>query len=103
MVLDRYKSFQVLVGCWMMFFFLVVKVFDKLGSATVLVTFGHVLVLRRGAFVGPPTAFRRTGTNIPWVSLLGPTGVLPIPKQDGIGKQSANPCVVVLCFTLICN
>ena len=41
MVLDRFKSFQALVGCWMMFcFFLVVKVFDKLGSATVLVTFG---------------------------------------------------------------
>ena len=54
LVSNRFKSFQ---GCCRLLddvlFFLVVKVFDKLGSATVLVTFGHVVVLRREAFVGP--------------------------------------------------
>ena len=28
-----------------------------------------------GAFVGPPTTFRRIGPSVPWVSLPGPTGV----------------------------
>ena len=29
-----------------------------------------------GALIGPPTAFRRHGPSVPWVSLPGPTGVM---------------------------
>ena len=32
-----------------------------------------------GALIGPPTAFRRNGTSVPWVSLPGPTGVMTHP------------------------
>ena len=33
----------------------------------------------RGALIGPPTAFRRHGSSVPWVSLPGPTGVVTHP------------------------
>ena len=32
------------------------------------------------ALFGPPTAFRRNGPSVPWVSLPGPTGVMTHPK-----------------------
>ena len=34
----------------------------------------------RGACLGPPTAFLRRGTGVPWVSLPGPTSV---PQSPG--------------------
>ena len=37
-----------------------------------------------GALIGPPTAFRRSGPSVLWVSLPGPTGVM-------MSHQSANP------------
>ena len=46
--------------------------------------------------VGPPTASRCNGPRVPWVSLPGPTGVPPMPKQDGIGSR-APTLVVALC------
>ena len=33
-----------------------------------------------GALIGPPTAFRRNGPHVPWVSLPGPTGVTTHPR-----------------------
>ena len=32
-----------------------------------------------GALIGPPTAFRRNGPSVQWVSLSGPTGVMTHP------------------------
>ena len=32
-----------------------------------------------GALIGPPTAFRRNGPSVLWVSLPGPTGVMTHP------------------------
>ena len=43
----------------------------------------------RGVAVGPPTAFLRRGTSVPWVSLPGPTGV---PQSPLCGKA---PTLVV--------
>ena len=34
-----------------------------------------------GVGVGPPTAFRRNGPSVPWVSLPGPTGVMTHPGR----------------------
>ena len=34
------------------------------------------------ALFGPPTAFRRNGPSVPWVSLPGPTGVMTHPGRD---------------------
>ena len=39
--------------------------------------------------VGPPTAFLRRGTGVPWVSLLGPTSV---PQSPGCGVVTS--CVL---------
>ena len=36
------------------------------------------------------------GPSVPWVSMPGPTGVLPMPKQDGIGSRAPTH-VVALC------
>ena len=36
-------------------------------------------VSSRGVAVGPPTAFLRRSTGVPWVSLPGPTGVPQSP------------------------
>ena len=35
-----------------------------------------------GALIGPPTASRRNGTSVPWVSLLGPTGGDEPPERQ---------------------
>ena len=32
--------------------------------------------------VGPPTAFRRNGPSVPWVSLPGPTGVMTLDESS---------------------
>ena len=48
-----------------------------------VVTFQCSVIVRDfalwGVGVGPPTAFRRSGPSVPWVSLPGPTGVMTHP------------------------
>ena len=48
-----------------------------------------------GELIGPPTAFRRNGPSVPWVSLPGPTGVMTHPGRM-MSHQSANP-ILLLC------
>ena len=42
---------------------------------------------------GHPRPPRCNGLSVPWVSLPGPTGVPPMPRQDGIGSRA--PTLVV--------
>ena len=93
--------------------FLVVKVFDQLGSATVLVTFGHVVVLRREAFVGPPTASRERAPENRGCPCRDPLGCCRCPGW--MTSRSRAPTLVVVvwsvvlsmsscsCFALMCN
>ena len=47
-----------------------------------------------GVGVGPPTAFRRNGPSVPWVSFPGPTGCDDSSRV--MSDQSANPCGCVV-------
>ena len=50
----------------------------------------------RGSYFGPPTAFLRRGTGVPWVSLPGPTSV---PHSPGwlSGKAPTHFVLVGVC------
>ena len=54
-----------------------------------------VVVVSRGACLGPPTASLRRGTGVPWVSLPGPTSVPSDAQAGGHREQSANPVPAV--------
>ena len=51
---------------------------------------------------GHPRPHRCSGPSVPWVSLPGPTGVLPMPRQDGIGSR-APTTGVALCRWWTCH
>ena len=53
--------------------------------------FGFVVVVSRGACLGPSTASLRRGTGVPWVSLPGPTSVPSDAQAGGHREQSTNP------------
>ena len=73
-------------------FFWVVKVFDKLGSATVLVTFGHVVVSRREVSVP------RTGPVYRGCPCRDPLGCYRCP-----GRMASEAGRQPLCGRLQCS
>ena len=54
-----------------------------------------------GRVIGPPTASRRNGPSVPWVSLPGPTGVMTHPRWWVTRAPTLRGCVALVVMVVM--